>query len=223
MASAHELKQCRRVTDDDLHWDACSIIGETFGLWRSAINMTKKAISGLLRVSAVILMIVLASAWIGFSINRSFIKGPRTTTMTFKEVDGHPVLISTEDSKPASSLPRHERIELAELKPLVLERKAMLVDGRAVKDYEAGHIPGALNLPASQLEVFFPDFSSRVSRDQLVVAYCGGHDCSLAQTLAKGLAEKGYRHIKVYYGGYSDWFLNGNPVQMGKDDNAASQ
>jgi len=135
--------------------------------------------------------------------------------MTFKEVDGRPVLISTENSPPKTS-PVHKRVELAELKTLVSGRKAVLVDGRAVKDFEAGHIPGALNLPASELDVFFPKFSARVSRDQLLIVYCGGHDCSLAQILAKALAEKGFSHLKVYYGGYSDWFLNGNPVEKGK-------
>ena len=185
--------------------------------------MIKEAISGSLRVFSVILMIVFGSAWIGFSINRSFLKGPQTTTMTFKEVDGRPVLISAENSTPKTSPPRHERIELADLKSLVSGGKAILVDGRAVKDYEAGHIPGALNLPASELDVLFPHFSTRVSRDQLLVVYCGGHDCSLAQILATGLAEKGYRHLKVYYGGYSDWFLNGNPVQKGKEEDVAGK
>ena len=137
-----------------------------------------------------------------------------------KQVDGHSVFVPIDDS-PAETPVSPERVELGELKTLVSGGGVVLVDGRAVKDFEAGHIPGAYNLPALEMETFFPQFAAQINHDQLLAVYCGGHDCSLAQILAGSLAKKGFKRLKIYYGGYSEWFLGGNPVEKGNGKNAA--
>jgi len=184
--------------------------------------MAKKRISGILKVSAVVLMIILGSAWIGFSINRRFLRGPQKSTFTLKQVDGHSVFVPSDPTPPKTPL-IHERVEINELKTLITGGGVVLVDGRAVKDFVAGHIPGAYSLPALELEAFFPQFATQVGHDQLLAVYCGGQDCSLAHSLANSLAEKGFKRLKIYYGGYSDWFLSGNPIEKGSGKNAAKK
>ena len=182
--------------------------------------MIQTKILGILRVLIVISSIVAGSAWLGLSINRPFLRGPEKTIFTMKQVDGHSVFVPIDDS-PAQTPVTPDRVELGELKALVSGKGVVLVDGRAVKDFEAGHIPGAYNLPALEMETFFPQFAAQIKHDQLLAVYCGGHDCSLAQILAGSLAKKGFKRLKIYYGGYSEWFLGGNPVEKGSGKNAA--
>lgn len=181
--------------------------------------MTQIKTLGILKVSIVIFIIIVGSAWIGFFINRPFLKGPEKATYTMKQVDGRSVFVPI-DNSPSQTPVNPERVELGELKTLVAKGGAVLVDGRAVKDFEAGHLPGAYSLPALEMETFFPQFAAQVKQDQLFVVYCGGHDCSLAQILAGSLAKKGFKRLKIYYGGYSEWFLSGNSVEKGSEKNA---
>lgn len=177
---------------------------------------------GILRVLIVISMIVAGSAWIGLSFNRRFLRGPQKTVFTMKQVDGKSVFVPIDDS-PAQTPISPERVELGELKTLVSGGGVVLVDGRAAKDFGAGHIPGAYNLPALEMETYYPQFAAQINHDQLLSVYCGGHDCSLAKILAGSLAKKGFKHLKIYYGGYSEWFLGGNPVEKGNGKNAAQK
>ena len=182
--------------------------------------MTRINASGILKVLIVISILIAGSAWIGVLINRPFLRGPEKRTFTMKQVDGHSIFVPIDDSPPKTSV-TPERVELGELKTLISSGGVVLVDGRAVKDFEAGHIPGAYNLPALEMETFFPQFTAQVTHDQLLAVYCGGHDCSLAQILAGSLAKKGFKRLKIYFGGYSEWFLGGNPVERGSGKNAA--
>jgi rhodanese-related sulfurtransferase len=184
--------------------------------------MTQIKTFGVLKVSIIISTIIAGSAWIGYSINRAFWRGPEKSIFTMKQVDGHSVFVPIDDSPPQTPV-NTERVELGELKTLASSGRIVLVDGRSAKDFEAGHIPGAYNLPALEMETFLPQFASQVTHDQLLAVYCGGHDCSLAQILAGSLAKKGYKRLKIYYGGYSEWFLGGNPIEKGSGENAAQK
>ena len=115
--------------------------------------MAKKRISGILKVLTVMFLIIFGSAWIGLSINRRFLSGPQKSTFTLKQVNGSPVFVPS-DPTPYKTSVTHERIELNELKALISRGGVVLVDGRAVKDFVAGHIPSAYNLPALDLEAF---------------------------------------------------------------------
>lgn len=64
-----------------------------------------------------------------------------------------------------------------------------LVDVRPVEEYEAGHLPGALSMPLSDLRRRMEE----IPRHREVVAYCRGPYCTLAATAVRILADAGYR------------------------------
>ena len=177
--------------------------------------MKRIAHIGAIKVVCVDLTIILLSSLIGVSLNKSFVRGRQQTTFAFERSNGKPVFrpITASDHK---SYPVFGGIELAELKKVMQSREMVLLDGRSQPDYESGHLPGAYHLAVADFEKALPLFSSPFAKDTRFVIYCRGGDCSLSRRLAELLYDKGYVQVRIYWGGYNDWFLGGNPVEKGK-------
>ena len=81
------------------------------------------------------------------------------------------------------------------------ERGFVLVDVRSADLFAAGHVPGALHIPHSELTV------ARLSEyppDMLFVVYCAGPHCNGADKAALRLAHLG-RPVKKMIGGVEGW------------------
>jgi rhodanese-related sulfurtransferase len=85
----------------------------------------------------------------------------------------------------------------------------VLIEALAAEQYEAEHLPGALNLPgdldAGTAARLAPD------RSALVVTYCSGEACRRSKTAARAFEQLGYTNVKVYEGGKDDWAQAGRP------------
>ena len=89
----------------------------------------------------------------------------------------------------------------------------MIVDSRpAARQYDPGHIPGAINIPDTQ----FDKQVDRLPADKntLLVFYCGGVDCPLSHNSAFKAEKLGYTNIKVYPQGMPDWAARGAQVAV---------
>ena len=80
------------------------------------------------------------------------------------------------------------------------EEGYIILDVREQDEYDAGHIPGAILIPYTQIEEkaneMLPD------KDQLILVYCrSGRRSKIA---AETLVELGYTNIKEF-GGIIDW------------------
>ena len=75
-----------------------------------------------------------------------------------------------------------------ELIARVREGGTMLIDVRPAAEFEAGHIPGAVNIPVDEL----PQHLETLPREQEIVAYCRGPYCMLAFEAVARLREAGY-------------------------------
>ena len=78
-------------------------------------------------------------------------------------------------------------------------RKAQLIDLREPKEFEAGHILGARNIPSTQ----FRQRQKEIRADLPVYLYCqnSGRSSRAALTLKK----KGYTQIYQLQGGFKTW------------------
>ena len=76
----------------------------------------------------------------------------------------------------------------------------IILDVREQDEYDAGHIPGAILIPYTQIEA---KASERLpDKAQLILVYCrSGRRSKIA---AEALAELGYTNIKEF-GGILDW------------------
>ena len=80
----------------------------------------------------------------------------------------------------------------------------MIIDSRpAARQYDPGHIPGAVNIPDSQ----FDKQLAKLPEDKatLLLFYCGGFDCMLSHASAFKAEKLGYINVKVYPAGMPDW------------------
>ena len=100
-------------------------------------------------------------------------------------------------------LPRHELLER------VREGLVTVLDVRPPEEYAAGHVPGAVNVPLTELEQYL----KALSPDQEIVAYCRGPHCVLAFDAVAQLREKGLRARRLE-DGYPEWKTAGFPVEV---------
>lgn len=100
-----------------------------------------------------------------------------------------------------------------ELMARVKEGGAMVIDVRPAEEYQAGHIPGAVNIPVDEL----PQRLESLPHGQEIVAYCRGPYCMLAFDAVAQLREAGYPARRLE-DGFPEWKAENRPVDSGKPD-----
>jgi rhodanese-related sulfurtransferase len=86
--------------------------------------------------------------------------------------------------------------------------ETLFVDAREPDFYEDGHIPGAVNLPASRAS---QAGALPGDPDRPVIVYCTGADCRDSRTVALALCAAGRRNVDVFAGGWDEWTQAGLP------------
>jgi DNA-binding transcriptional ArsR family regulator len=102
------------------------------------------------------------------------------------------------------------------LEPLLAEElltraragEVTVLDVRPAEEFAAGHLPGAINIPLSELEVRLGELRP----DQEVVAYCRGPYCVLSYDAVARLREHGLQARRLK-DGYPEWKIAGLPVE----------
>jgi rhodanese-related sulfurtransferase/DNA-binding HxlR family transcriptional regulator len=98
-------------------------------------------------------------------------------------------------------------VDLAEFDELTRDQDVVLVDVRPESEFTAGHVQGAVNIPAADLAVRMAE----LPRDSRIIAYCRGPYCVLAATAVHRLREAGFTASRLA-AGYPDWAASGRPV-----------
>lgn len=101
-------------------------------------------------------------------------------------------------------------VSSAKLLDRIQRREVLVIDVRPAKEYEAGHIPGAISVPLAQLGARLPE----LQRGAEVVAYCRGPYCVLAPQAIEIMRRAGFRARRLAEG-LPEWRLAGLPVEVG--------
>jgi rhodanese-related sulfurtransferase len=88
-----------------------------------------------------------------------------------------------------------------------------VIDTRPEKHYEAGHVPGALNIPHRRLGAASLA-AHGVPATSVLITYCAGPHCNASTRGALRLSELG-REVKEMPGGMLGWMAEGFPVASG--------
>ncbi|MEJ6781127.1 ArsR/SmtB family transcription factor [Aminobacter sp. Piv2-1] len=88
------------------------------------------------------------------------------------------------------------------------EGSVTVLDVRPEDEFVAGHLPGALNIPVSDLQRRLGELPS----DREVIAYCRGPYCVLSFEAVAALRAKGYL-VRRLEDGYPEWKAAGLPVE----------
>ncbi|HEV8495743.1 MAG TPA: metalloregulator ArsR/SmtB family transcription factor [Gemmatimonadaceae bacterium] len=103
-----------------------------------------------------------------------------------------------------------EPVTLKELRRLMRDGDVTILDVRPTDEFDAGHIPGALSMPVSELKGRIRE----IPKSREVVAYCRGRYCVYSLEAVTLLRKRGYRARRADEG-MPDWRAAGMPVEIG--------
>lgn len=101
-----------------------------------------------------------------------------------------------------------ETIGREELTERLRAGDVVVVDVRPIVEYDAGHLPGAINVPPDELDRRLGDLPDGPQ----VVAYCRGPYCVYADDAIRALAARGRPALRLV-DGLPEWAAAGLPVE----------
>jgi rhodanese-related sulfurtransferase len=147
-----------------------------------------------------VVLIVLLSCILGAGVNFSLIR-------RFLQGEFKPGFLAAEE------FPGVRFITLQETEDLFGRGKSVFVDSRSREEFAAGHIPGSRNVPFEESKGGLTGESLPYPQDQTLVVYCEGGDCQTSVSLAKLIQARGFRDIRIFAGGWTEWSSAGLPVE----------
>jgi rhodanese-related sulfurtransferase len=116
-----------------------------------------------------------------------------------------------------------ERIELSEVQvwmedPRYEMELVILVDARAARPYQEGHVPGAYSFDHYRPEATLAEVLPAALMAEQVIVYCGGGDCEDSEFAAIFLRDAGVPgdRLRVYTGGLQEWREAELPIELGQ-------
>lgn len=109
-----------------------------------------------------------------------------------------------------------------ELRQVLAQRSAVVLDARPYREYAMGHIPGAINVaakpgvPIAQYVSDVAEIGRLVNNDKTaaLVLYCNGPFCGKSKRLSAELIEAGYANVRRYQLGIPVWRALGGVTQI---------
>jgi rhodanese-related sulfurtransferase len=104
-------------------------------------------------------------------------------------------------------------VSTAELKSIIDNSNAVLLDARPPLEFAISHIPGALNVapqPGRPAHLYISDVAEigRLlggAKDKALVIYCNGPFCGKSKRLSAELVDAGYTNVRRYQLGAPGW------------------
>lgn len=86
-----------------------------------------------------------------------------------------------------------------------------LVEVLTPENYRLGHLPGAINIPAEQIDTA----PEKLKKDDKIVLYCRDRNCQLSPRSAEYLVhEFGFTNVHHFVGGKLEWIQRGEQLSL---------
>lgn len=82
------------------------------------------------------------------------------------------------------------------------DQTAAFIDARGARDFERGHVRGAINVPPSQLNTSMESIRQNIAPNQLTIIYCAGLHCESSEMVYEYLDSQGYTNLRVFKPGW---------------------
>ncbi len=105
-----------------------------------------------------------------------------------------------------------KRISREDAMKLVKEGKAVYVDVRSKESFDAGHLPGAMSLPGSQLLARMRE----IPLGKMAITYCACEKEHTAAQAVLNLNTRGFKNTAALLGGWYEWTALGLPTEASK-------
>jgi rhodanese-related sulfurtransferase len=106
-------------------------------------------------------------------------------------------------------------VSTEQLRRILVERGALVLDTRTRDEFEAGHIPGArmIDAPANE-RVSAVERLVNGDKSAALVLYCNGPFCQASRQLAEQLVSSGFTNVRRYQLGIPIWRALGGPTAI---------
>jgi len=104
------------------------------------------------------------------------------------------------------------RVSQMGFQSLLAEGKLLIIDVRDAASFDAGRIPGAINVPLLEVEKRIDEIRTKAA-GRPIVAYCS---CPAEHSAAEAglvLYKNGLRDVRALIGGYPEWVRNGGKIE----------
>src|SRR6266702_5120251 len=101
-------------------------------------------------------------------------------------------------------------IRRKDVKTLVAQGRAQLVEVTPAWLYKKEHLPQAVNIP---LEKMTAESTRSLRKDQAVIVYCTDFQCDLSARAAWRLESMGFQEVYRYTPGKADWLAAGWEIE----------
>ncbi|PSN20770.1 sulfurtransferase [filamentous cyanobacterium CCP5] len=144
--------------------------------------------------------------WWGSIPHAAAMANPLTTGSSLESIDNRSSFLGVDEF--LQSLPDNYYTvkRIGELKKLLQDKEAVLIDVREPAEFKSGHIPGAINIPLRSLTQNL----EKVSKDRPVILYCSSGYRTAMGVMA--LQMLGYSNIQGFPPSIQGWKANGERI-----------
>src|SRR6476661_8339362 len=106
-------------------------------------------------------------------------------------------------------------VSTEQLRRILADGSAIVLDTRTRAEFDAGHIPGARNLDApAGAQVTAVERMVNGDQSKALVLYCNGPYCQASRRLADQLVAAGHTNVRRYQLGIPIWRALGGPTEI---------
>ena len=99
-----------------------------------------------------------------------------------------------------------------ELHDLIEANAVTVVEALPASYYEEAHLPGAINIPHTEVRDLAPELLP--DKDAPIVVYCANERCPNSGIATHVLTKLGYTNVRDYAEGKADWTEAGLPLEQ---------
>jgi rhodanese-related sulfurtransferase len=115
----------------------------------------------------------------------------------------------------AEANPVSPQVTTGEMRRIVQDGSAVILDTRTQQEFDAGHIPNAHAVDgAPEARLAAVDRLAKGDKTTALVLYCNGPNCQASRRFAEDLKKAGYSNIRRYQLGIPVWRALGGPLAI---------
>lgn len=97
------------------------------------------------------------------------------------------------------------KLAVSDMERAMQDKNVVIVDARYPRDYQSGHLPGAINVPVFTTQAERRKLLGNVPKQARIIVYCQSENCQFDEALGSALVAEGIENVALFPGGWTKW------------------